>query len=157
MSQRSTRYVDESTSEYVVHPLISKLINDRNEHSAGKWNIHNAIETSTKHDRETYNMLVSLLTNYNVRNGLDGTSARKQARGAARGYLGNALASEMLFTAPVSGWKIILGQRLNKFADAEIREVYADALASLKSSNYGKFFTQETIPSPDGIGTVLKD
>jgi hypothetical protein len=28
----------------------------------------------------------------------DKTAARKQARGAARGYLGNALASDMLFT-----------------------------------------------------------
>jgi thymidylate synthase ThyX len=65
----------------------------------------------------------------------DKTAARKQARGAARGYLGNALASDMLFTTSVTGWKWILSQRKNKLADAEIREVYTPAWTALQSSS----------------------
>lgn len=156
MSQRSTRYVDETDSDYVQHPLITKILNDKDVDSSIKWNINNAISKAIGQDREAYSMLVEVLTDYNIKRGLDKTSARKQARGAARGNLGNALESEMLFTAPVSGWKIILGQRLNKFADAEIRDVYADALPALKRSVFGHFFSEyNTVASPDGIGVVI--
>jgi thymidylate synthase ThyX len=101
-------------------------------------------------------LLVAVLEDYGKAKGLDKASARKQARGAARGYLGNALATEMLFSAPVSGWKWILSQRANRLADAEIRAVYGRVLPALKASRYGAMFTGlDLVPSPDGMGEVL--
>jgi hypothetical protein len=40
----------------------------------------------------------------------------------------------------VAHWKWILQKRLNKFADAEIREVYAEVLSILRASRYGSCF-----------------
>jgi hypothetical protein len=156
MSQRSTRYVDEDGSPYIQHPLVTKYLDDINVPAVQRKALGLLVRNSTHADRETYREAVVCLQEYGVTNGLDKLTARKQARGAARGYLGNALASEMLFSAPVSGWKWILRQRANKLADAEIRAVYEDALAALKSSRYGDRFSEfNLIPSPDGLGKVL--
>src|SRR5262249_16955082 len=104
----------------------------------------------------TYRLLVARLEAYLQGQGVVRLAARKQARGAARGYLGNALATELLFSAPVSGWKWILSQRANALADAEIRAVYEPALAAPKASRQGDRFDAFTlVPSPDGLGKVL--
>jgi thymidylate synthase ThyX len=131
MSQRSTRYVDEDGSPYVTHPLVVKYLAEAD--SSESCAMLDLIEASTAADRLTYRVLVDALRRF-CRGPLgiaDPTAARKQARGAARGYLGNALASEMLFSAPASGWRWILEQRASRFADAEIRSVYGPALAAL--------------------------
>lgn len=172
MSQRSTRYVDEDGSPYIMHPLVSAFLNHP---SSQVQNVpvrqgtetvmvsladysRKLIETSIEADRETYRKLTNALQRFATEHlGIaDKTAARKQARGAARGYLGNALASEMLFSAPVSGWKWILNNRKNKLADAEIREIYSPALAALQASGYGERFAEYKLTgSPDGLGTVL--
>jgi thymidylate synthase ThyX len=156
MSQRSTRYVDEDGSPYVTHPLVTRFLGDESVPLATRGAALNRIDASVEADRETYRFLVSHLQGYLTAAGADRAAARKQARGASRGYLGNALASEMLFSAPVSGWRWILKQRKNKLADAELRAVYTPALEALRSSRYGHFFGDfATVPSPDGLGTVL--
>jgi thymidylate synthase ThyX len=156
MSQRSTRYVDEDGSPYIEHPLVTKYLRESPPLEAIP--IAEAIQASIAADRHTYRALVEALQKFCMeRMGMtDKTAARKQARGASRGYLGNALASDMLFTTNVTGWKWILSQRKNKLADAEIRQVYTPALEALQSSNYGDRFAEFTlVPSPDGLGTVL--
>lgn len=156
MSQRSTRYVDEDGSPYIEHPLITKFLDDQAENAADRLGVARWIQESTIADRKTYRALVEILSDYCGRNGLDKTSARKQARGASRGYLGNALASEMIFTASVANWQWILSQRKSKAADAEIRQVYTPGLAALQESRFSSFFSHyTTIPSPDGLGTIL--
>jgi len=150
MSQRSTRYVDESDSDYIIHPLITQFLDGQDNDTK------TAIEMSRRQDRYTYDLLVKELGTYLESRGMDRTSARKQARGAARGFLGNALASEMIFSAPVSGWLWMLNQRKNRLADAEIREIYTFVLEELQQSIYGHYFSHLLlVPSPDGIGTVL--
>jgi hypothetical protein len=156
MSQRSTRYVDEDGSPYIEHPLVTKYLRESPPLEAIP--IAEAIQVSIAADRHTYRALVEALQKFCMEKmGMtDKTAARKQARGASRGYLGNALASDMLFTTNVTGWKWILSQRKNKLADAEIRQVYTPALEALQSSNYGDRFAEFTlVPSPDGLGTVL--
>jgi hypothetical protein len=156
ISQRSTRYVDETDSPYIIHPLITKWLNDKEGLLTDKVRATTLMTQSVEADRKTYIYLVEQLQAYSMKQGLDRTNARKQARGAARGYLGNALASEMIFSAPVTGWRHILRQRASKFADAEIRTIYTPALKALKSSRYGGFFADlETVPAPDGMGEVL--
>jgi thymidylate synthase ThyX len=158
MSQRSTRYVDEDGSPYIEHPLITKYLTHLRDAKSDRYpEVVDTITKSIAADRRTYAMLVNDLQHYGLANGLNKKDARKQARGAARGYLGNALASEMLFSAPVSGWYWILNQRASRFADAEIRTIYTPALTALRSSRFGHFFDHfQTEPAPDGMGMVLK-
>lgn len=158
MSQRSTRYVDEDGSPYIMHPLVAAFLADERVDAVNRDAMRQQIESSIAADRQTYSRLVEMLQVYcmDIKGMTDKTAARKQARGASRGYLGNALASDMLFTTNVTGWKWILSQRKNKLADAEIRQVYTPALEALQSSNYGDRFAEYTlVPSPDGLGTVL--
>ena len=144
MSQRSTRYVDESESPYIIHPLIEQS------------SLRDQTLKSMAEDKATYNNLVSLLQQYCMDRGMEGTAARKQARGAARGFLGNALATELIFTASANNWLWMLKQRCSVLADAEIRLMYNAVLPALQSSAFGSFFTHlRLVPSPDGIGQVL--
>lgn len=173
ISQRSTRYVDEDGSPYIEHPLITKVL-------ASRWAADQCpvpirigaitetlplpdymrylIDQSMSADRNTYRQLCNVLQRYcSTELGMEKTAARKQARGASRGYLGNALASEMIYSTNITGWRWILSQRKNALADAEIRQIYTPALAALKSSRWGHLFEEyREIPSPDGIGTVLQ-
>jgi thymidylate synthase ThyX len=85
-------------------------------------------------------------------------AARKQARGAARGFLGNALETRMVFSAPVWAWRHIVKMRAADAADAEIRLVMADALRELQQSRYAPQFADLVLgPASDGIGRSLVD
>jgi thymidylate synthase ThyX len=103
---------------------------------------------------------VSYFQDYLKSQGVEGTNARKQARGAARGFLGISLQTEMIFTATAEQWRWILSQRGTKLADAEIRVLYTSGdhgvLDCLKSSRYGHFFEDfKTEECSDGIGLSL--
>jgi hypothetical protein len=158
ISQRSTRYVDESESSWIEHPLITQYLTDETVPVEIRQAINDGLLRLINYSKTNYNALASHLKSYLIGRGVDKTKARKQAWGAARGYLGNALASDMLFSAPVSGWKWMLKQRLSAAADAEIRAIYEQVLISLRRSRYGYMFFDEftLVPSPDGIGKVLK-
>lgn len=153
VSQRSTRYCDEDGTPYVEHPLTAAYL------ASGHPGVNlcrAAIEQSVAADRKTYRALVAYLEEWLLGRGIGKLDARKQARGAARGYLGNALTTEMIFTAPVSGWRWMLSQRKSRFADAEIREIYSPVLKALKGCRYGGYFEDlDLAPSPDGLGEVL--
>ena len=160
MSQRSTRYVDESESSYVRHPLITQFLLDDTICGSVKQDALARMQVSEASDKSTYDHLVNCLQDYLKKKGVEGTQARKQARGAARGFLGLSLHTEMIFTAPVSGWRWMLSQRGTKLADAEIRVLYTtgdkSVLNCLKASRYGYFFKDfEVEDCPDGIGESL--
>ena len=160
VSQRSTRYVDESGSAYQMHPLVFQFLDSL---ESGRQEVHRLFATmitqTIDHDNRTYDALVDVLQLFMLNKGVDKLTARKQARGAARGYLGNALTIELIFTAPVSGWKDMLRQRATRFADAEIRQIYTSptgVLTALKASRYWDMFSDFHLePSPDGLGSVL--
>lgn len=152
ISQRSTRFVDESESEWVDHPLITEFVSDATE---------TAIPTCAReckfHAKQAYQITVQELEAYMIDQGVDALSARKQARGAARGYLGNALETQMIFTANVPQWHRMLQQRCSRFADAEIRMIYNDVLPILQGTKYWDCFKDyELVDSPDKIGKCLK-
>jgi thymidylate synthase ThyX len=150
ISQRSTRYVDESESPWVEHPL-EQAYNDENgeqHYPSGDRVIVDA--------QNRYKLVVRELEPWLIARGVDKVSARKQARGAARGYLGNALYTEVVFSANIRQWKLMLRQRFSPFADAEIREVFRQVLMELKRSRYASSFEGwGEKPAPDGIGHVL--
>ena len=165
ISQRSTRYVNESGSPWVQHPLITKFIEeglDVPPRAPNGENLTISLAQVASHVKTTarhgYGKAVEMLQAFMLSKGVDKLTARKQARGAARGFLGNALQTELIFSASVAQWKRILQQRLNAAADAEIREMAAKVLIALKGCRYkDRFSSFTTKPSPDGIGEVLNN
>lgn len=175
ISQRSTRFVDEADSPWVEHPLLTQYLATSDEPQRAsngeqvEFSLRQLITHGISAARTTYRQVVDKLEPWLIARGVDKVTARKQARGAARGYLGNALYTEVVFSASIQQWRRMLLQRLNAAADAEIRQVYQDpvalgevrasaagALSELKRSVHRNYFNGwNTIPSPDGIGVVL--
>lgn len=153
ISQRSTRYVDESESPWVEHPLITKWKSEQEQREVTYLS-----DTPCEDEaRKQYAGCVKTLEPWLASKGVDRFSARKQARGAARGYLGNALATDMIFSANVAQWKRILKQRGNEAADAEIRAQAVLVLKCLQESQYCDRFTEFTVEdSKDGIGQCVR-
>ena len=171
VSQRSTRYVDESESEWVMHPLVAAFM-EAHKHDPVDFVIDLGDEKCPTDSSSitpqlmaikaacsrTYIGLVKALEPWLVAKGVDKGTARKQARGAARGLLGNALETEVMFSASVAQWLHVLSMRAADAADAEIRLGFAmAALPELKRSRYGDRFAHlELVPASDGIGMSLK-
>jgi len=156
ISQRSTRYVDESESEWCWHPLIASYLKEIE--SPGFASV---LEETQFNCNTTYDLIVRTLQPWMISKGASKLNARKQARGAARGFLGNALKTEMMFSASVDQWHRMLAQRASHFADAEIREIYAresgSVIEALQKSQYSDDFQgYEVVKSEDGIGTCLR-
>lgn len=162
ISQRSTRYVDENESLWVVHPLTAQFLRDADTvHRAPNGEATElSLGQKARHvidiAQRTYASVIEKLEPWLISRGVDKFTARKQARGAARGYLGNALYTEVVFSASVSQWLHMLKMRACQAADAEIRECFCKALPELQGSRYGAAFDHLTlVPSPDGIGEVV--
>lgn len=165
MSQRSSRYCDESESPWAWHPLVRKLLGIQKNGFDGvdgpppdkkHEKVRNALRMSEHLSRSTYEDAVDLFEADLIKDGADKQTARKQARGAARGVLGNALHTEMIYTAPVSAWHFMLYWRCSIHADAEIRVLFSDLLPKLQKTSLGVWFNHiELEPSPDGVGSVL--
>ena len=135
ISQRSTRYCDESVSDWVEHPLLGQYFKENDD-----GELLEAIDELVSDSRSVYAVTTERMHEWLIRRGLSGTDARKQARGAARGFLGNALETEMIFSANVAQWKRILRQRGGPAADAEIRQIACLILIELKKSQYSSRF-----------------
>ncbi len=147
ISQRSTRYVDEDRSPWIMHPLfLQYLIETEDVELDRQWYL--SVETC----QATYKEMVNRLQAWLLEKGVDRLTARKQARGAARGVLGNALETELVWSANVRALRHVIGMRASPAADAEIRalgvELHRIMLEELPV--YFKDFVSE--PSPDGIG-----
>lgn len=155
ISQRSTRYVDEDTSPWVEHPLITAFRADPE--NRGKFGDRKlGPMTCISQMQGLYQQTVGELEPWLISKGVDKASARKQARGAARGYLGNALYTEVIYSASVAQWKRILRQRGNAGADLEIMTLAARALPGLQASRYGNRFAGFRLePSPLKIGNIV--
>jgi thymidylate synthase ThyX len=173
ISQRSTRYCNESESPWVLHPLIQKLVHSDPAEVAAAVNAKKkkdeepiegaditqfimAMGNTVEGCRVAYTTMVTILGRILRSEGCDRKTARKQARGAARGLLGNALQTEMIFSAPVVFWRHILAMRCANMSDAEIRLIYNYALPVLQGCRYGDRFSEfELEPALDGIGFCL--
>lgn len=170
ISQRSTRFCDElprnwplhvveenyCEGEYVYHPFLMQWLDDADVEGGVRMSMSKDLHDVCEADRLLYANILTELTKYAAGKGMDQLSARKQARGAARGVLANALASEMIFTTNIRGWRNILAQRASALADAEIRLVYGDVYDGLRACPYGdRFAGYEQLDSPDGLGRIL--
>ncbi len=157
ISQRSTRYVDESDSEWVWHPLIQEF---------GSCDIYDKIQgedstllgrlNSLSNDcKFLYRDVVSFLENKLIDRGIDKFTAKKQSRGSARGILGNSLSTELIWSASLDQVAEVIRQRGNGAADAEIR-VFANNLFDIMSEDLAAAgYNYVVSDSPDGIGKVV--
>lgn len=168
ISQRSTRYVDESESEWVLHPLLAAYLSDEagtpgSGQPLNRGFLRNVLDEGVNGAREIYgarkiyDILVRALQPWLESKGVDKFSARKQARGAARGMLGNGLETEVIFSANVAQWMHMIEMRAADAADGEIRLGFVEAvLPCLRASRYGDRFNGfELAPAKDGIGRSL--
>lgn len=145
ISQRSTRYVDESGSPWALHPLLVK------------YNLENLkeVQDAMVSAKDAYDNIVVILQEKLIEAGVDKTTARKQARGAARGMLGNALCTSMVWTVNIRALRNVLEQRANPAADAEIR-VLANKLYEAAIDICPEWFDDYVkVDCPDGIGYGL--
>lgn len=147
-SQRSTRYCDESESEWAWHPLVQQLMDD---------DVTSLVELQHLESlaKLYYGRLVDKIESRLTAKGTDKATARKQARGAARGILGNALSTEIVVTFNLRALRHFLKLRASEHADGEIRllanEFYLKALEVCPEY----FSDYERRPCPDGIGFAL--
>lgn len=161
VSQRSTRYVDENESPWVEHPLVTRFLRPPIDDENKKHPVM-VLAGDAKHAAKlTYLRVYETLEKSLIESGVDKFTARKQARGAARGYLGNALHTEMVFSASVAQWRrmIVTGTsaRCSNAADAEIRLLYACIVRALQTTVYAEDFADiELVPAADGLGQVAQ-
>lgn len=148
ISQRSTRYVDESESPWIFHPLL---------HKKGV-NYEKALELAKEveeYAKKRYTTIAFLLQHQLSIEGESLFNARKQARGAARGVLGNALETTLVWTTNIRTLRNCIEQRASGGADAEIRVLFN------KLWEVGKEYCPEylrdyvKVECKDGIGYEL--
>lgn len=162
VSQRSTRYVDEGESHWCWHPLILKNINlDDNlfDYGTPSDDIYTSFSLRKLQElcQSGYKALVDKLQAQLISEGSDKFTARKQARGAARGLLGNALNTELVFSASIAEWKWMFHLRAAAAADAEIRVVMNEVYEQFLERFPEHFKGYEKVDCPDGIGYGLKE
>jgi len=137
ISQRSTRYVDERESEWAWHPAIA---------------LSASFEPA---DRDQVRQHLGAIYGEVVRE-LEPLVGKKQARGAARGVLGNALSTELVWTANLRTLRHVIAMRASEHADAEIR-LLANRLYEAAKPICPEYLSDgiET-PCADGFGYAVR-
>ena len=153
ISQRSTRYCDESKSEWNLHPLNIKFwdeIHDEQFIIAHKLVSINQFVSDSRH---LYEQITEFIQNKLVFGGADSLVAKKQARACGRDFLGTALSTELIYSCSLDECYEIVKQRANKDADASIRLV-ANEMAHLLENDFQQYLGLRLMkePCPDDIG-----
>lgn len=144
-SQRSTRYVNESNSKVIHHPLFERYSN---------LTLRNDVAELEHANRLLYEDVYFAVFDGLVKDGVDKATAKKQARGAARQYLENGLETELVFSANIRSLRHIINMRGSIHADAEIRQL-AVGLYEIMSSHCPEYFSDGVKgDSPDGIQSI---
>jgi thymidylate synthase (FAD) len=147
VSQRSTRYCDESISEIVWHPLMGRYI------SHHQWEDIKRLQDTAQ---ALYQNLVAQMEDGLHKEGVDRITARKQARGAARGVLPSALGTAMVWTANLRALRNVIEQRCHPAADWEIRRVAYKVFVAAREVCPEYFADYILDPAPDGFGYVVQ-
>lgn len=138
MSQRSTRFCDESASPRVEHPMLRAYCEDTGD-DIGYLDGHPA----QHYTGLIYRDAVTKLQPWLESQGYDKTTARKQARGAAREYLEHQLSTQMIYGGSVTAWDWMIHERASKWADGHIQELYVhEVVPALLDSVYADSFSE---------------
>jgi thymidylate synthase (FAD) len=150
ISQRSTRYCDESESPVVHHPLMDQWFARGGETKLGGLHYQLA-----KAAREFYQFVADELETFLVSNGLPATDARKQARGAASRYLLSGLETELVWSANIRTLRHVIATRGDQAADGEIRVLACKLLAIMKKECPSYFKDMTEAVALDGMPYVM--
>ncbi|MFH9606825.1 FAD-dependent thymidylate synthase [Streptomyces sp. NPDC017448] len=124
-SARSTRYVDEADSNFIVPPRMRAHLGDLTHFEAGTAATFSLeLQTLMEHSSELYTEIF----NHLIAQG----ATRKEAREAAREVLPGMTSTEFVVTANHHGWRELLAKRMAPGAAAEIRELSTEILRHLK-------------------------
>lgn len=122
-SARSTRYVDERETPFVVPPTLRPHINTLVD-SQGDWTVGQELNALMEHAQHLYETLYEFLVSEGA--------TRKEAREAAREVLPGMTQTEFVVSANHHAWRDILSKRLAPGAAIEIRELNQEILRQLK-------------------------
>lgn len=141
ISQKSSRFCTESETPWIWHPYLIEFFNKEK-------NLEKQFNEEVEKCRNLYNEVMQKLQ-LDLNDKMDKLTARKQARGAARGILGNALGTELIFSANLKQWKHMILLRTSEGADAEIRVLFNKIFNILSQKYPEKFKTWTTKPCLD--------
>jgi thymidylate synthase (FAD) len=143
----STRYCSEQFTPIAWHPLLGDALQESD------WELLTGLVDKCRH---TYDLLMSRCEDHLLQRGVSKGTARKQARGAARGILPSALETGLIWTVNIRALRHILEQRCQDAADAEIR-LLMNKVYLLAREVCPEYFNDYTsTPAEDGIGFCLK-
>lgn len=150
ISQRSTRYCDESESDVIEHPaLIGYGASD---------DAQKAIAEALAAAQKAYVVVAEDVEGRMIASGVDKATARKQARAAARMYLPTGLETSLIWSANVRALRNIIAgcsnSRATSAADAETR-AWAIAVWRCVQAECPAYFAATLAPAADGLGEVL--
>lgn len=144
-SQRSTRYVDESESSFIVPECIAE-----------DPEALRIFTEAVTHTQEAYRKLYALLQEKFA--GVDDkTLRRKMARQAARMVLPNATETALVMTGNFRAWRHFIRMRASRYADVEIRKVAIAVLKELQKVAPAVFGDFKTVPLPDGTEEAVSE
>jgi thymidylate synthase (FAD) len=153
ISQRSTRYVDESESVVVKHPIFQEMRASLDEEDIAA--LDDIVYQCARNNRELYKLVDQQCYNFLTREGVDKPTAKKQARGAARLFLENGIETELVWSANVRTLRHVIELRGSKHADAEIQELAVKLLEIMQSLCPAYFSDYKILP--DGSIEKTKD
>jgi thymidylate synthase (FAD) len=148
-SQRSQRYVDESSAAFVVPPALAREVGDVE--TASK-----VFEKAVEFASSSYDELVIALEKALPADLFElKTDRRKAIRQAARSVLPNATETKIFVTANVRAWRHFIEMRTTPFADWEIRNLALRILALLGEEAPLLFgdFTVEQLPDGTSVAS----
>jgi thymidylate synthase (FAD) len=119
-SQLSQRFVDESSVDFVVPPLVQEHMNDGGLGYYASAAFYDAGNVAL----EKYQAVVDQLSQLGL--------PRKQVREAARAVLPNATETQFLVTGNMRAWREVIAKRISPHADAEIQLFAREVLTILK-------------------------
>jgi thymidylate synthase (FAD) len=154
ISQRSTRYCDETDSPVIHHPLVVKALSNCEARDLADFK--EEIGYASFQNRKLYNSIYRLVNEYLIESGVDKPTAKKQARGAARQYLENGLDTELIWTVNMRSMLNIIRQRGSLAADAEIRS-FAVELCRIGKQLAPAYFGAIEIKVDHALGEYIDD
>ena len=156
-AQRSTRYVDESSSPWIVPPLFRARPQDAPEVAELKTLGRTELDRVRSEAAAGYDRLMELGLDILERTApaLTKTERRKTVRGAARSTLGQALETSMVFSANLRALAHIGMMRCIRYAEAEIRIVAAQLVEIMRTEAPLYFGAAAFGPCPDGLAEEL--
>ena len=156
-AQRSTRYVDESESPWVVPPLFRAALDDTKEVQGLKEEAVAELERIRREASTSYERLMMLGQQV-----LEHTAAelgpmdrRKVVRGAARSVLGQGLNTSIIFSANLRALVHVALMRCVRYAEAEIRIVAVRLVEIMKQEAPAYFDRIEFRTCPDRLGPEI--